>query len=139
MSDTAKSIRFGSIIAASGGEAALHIAKMADMGFESFEPFFWQTTNSQNIAELGKACLDAIGDRDITNSTLGVFGNPLETREMDLASLQAWKDCIDNAHHFGATCVAASPAVFGAVPCPKACRATSRSGPNWPNARRTRA
>lgn len=106
MSDHAKSIRIGTMIAASGGQAAPRIAQLADMGFESFEPFFWQTTNGQNIAELGKACLDAIGDRDITISTLGVFGNPLESQEMDLQTLQAWKDCIDNAYHFGATCVA---------------------------------
>ena len=25
---------------------------------------------------------------------------------MDRQTLQGWKDCIDNAHHFGATCVA---------------------------------
>ena len=35
-----------------------------------------------------------------------MFGNPLETQPMDLQTLQGWKDCIDNAHHFGATCVA---------------------------------
>ena len=35
-----------------------------------------------------------------------MFGNPLEEREADLLTLQGWKDCIDNAHHFGATCVA---------------------------------
>ena len=27
-------------------------------------------------------------------------------RNMDRETLQGWKDCIDNAHHFGATCVA---------------------------------
>ena len=76
------------------------------MGFESFEPFFWQTTNGQDLAELGKRCLEAIGNRDISISTIGVFGNPLEEQEMDRQTLQAWKDAIDNAHHFGATCVA---------------------------------
>ena len=35
-----------------------------------------------------------------------MFGNPLEDQEMDRQTLQGWKDCIDNAHHFGATCVA---------------------------------
>ena len=60
------------------GEAAERIGKIADMGFESFEPFFWQTTNGQDLAELGKRCVEAIGDRDITISTLGMFGNPLE-------------------------------------------------------------
>ena len=35
-----------------------------------------------------------------------MFGNPLEDQKMDRQTLQGWKDCIDNAHHFGATCVA---------------------------------
>lgn len=106
MSDPAKSIRIGTMIAASGGEAAARISQIADLGFESFEPFFWQTTNGQNLAELGKACVGAIGDRDITIQALGMFGNPLEDQPMDLETLQGWKDCIDNAHHFGATVVA---------------------------------
>ena len=94
------------MVSASGGKAAERIGQIADMGFESFEPFFWQTTNSQDLADLGKRCVEAIGDRDITISTLGMFGNPLEETDMDLQTLQGWKDCIDNAHHFGATCVA---------------------------------
>lgn len=99
-------IRIGTMISASGGQAAARIAQIADLGFESFEPFFWQTTNGQNLEDLGKRCRAAIGDRDITMSTLGMFGNPLETQEMDLQTLQGWKDCIDNAHHFGAHTVA---------------------------------
>ena len=35
-----------------------------------------------------------------------MFGNPLEDQEMDRQTLQGWKDCIDNAHHFGAHTVA---------------------------------
>ena len=102
----AKEIRIGTMIRASEGKAVENIAAIADMGFESFEPFFWQTTNGQNLSELGKRCRDAISDRDITISTLGMFGNPLEEQPMDLQTLQGWKDCIDNAHHFGASCVA---------------------------------
>jgi sugar phosphate isomerase/epimerase len=106
MSNPVASIRIGTMVNATGGGAAERIAEIADLGFESFEPFFWQTTNGQALSELGKRCLDAIGGRDITISTLGMFGNPLESDEMDLATLEGWKDCIDNAHHFGATCIA---------------------------------
>ncbi|MEK1928149.1 MAG: TIM barrel protein, partial [Rhizobium giardinii] len=106
MSNPAKAIRIGTMISASGGKAAARIGQIAGMGFESFEPFFWQTTNGQNLADLGKRCVEAIGDRDITISTLGMFGNPLETTDIDRDTLQGWRDCIDNAHHFGATCVA---------------------------------
>ena len=106
MSNPAKAIRIGTMVKASEpGSAPARIARIADLGFESFEPFFWQTTNGQDLAELGKRCVDAIGNRDITMSTIGMFGNPLEDQEMDRQTLQGWKDCIDNAHHFGATCV----------------------------------
>lgn len=106
MSNPAKSIRIGTMVSATKGGAAQRMAEIADLGFESFEPFFWQTTNGQNLADLGKRCREAIGDRDVTISTLGMFGNPLEETDIDLQTLQGWKDCIDNAHHFGATCVA---------------------------------
>lgn len=105
MSNPVQSIRIGTMIDAGGGHAAERIAELADLGFESFEPMFWQTTGGQDLAELGKRCRGAIGDRDITISTLGMFGNPLEEQEADLETLQGWKDCIDNAHHFGATCI----------------------------------
>ncbi|KRA99191.1 sugar phosphate isomerase [Devosia sp. Root685] len=106
MTNPAKSIRIGTMIQSTEGKAPENIARIADLGFESFEPFFWQTTNGQDLAELGKRCREAIGDRDITISTIGMFGNPLETEEKDLLTLEGWKQCIDNAHHFGATCVA---------------------------------
>jgi sugar phosphate isomerase/epimerase len=106
VTDPAKAIRIGTMIKASEPGAEDRIAQIVDLGFESFEPFFWQTTNGQNLEELGKRCRDAIGNRDITISTIGVFGNPLEDRDADRTTLAAWRDAIDNAHHFGATCVA---------------------------------
>ncbi|MEP7240105.1 MAG: sugar phosphate isomerase/epimerase, partial [Devosia sp.] len=105
MTDPAKAVRIGTMINATSGHAAARIAEIADLGFESFEPFFWQTTKGQDLAELGKRSRESIGNRDITISTLGMFGNPLEDQDLDRQTLQGWKDCIDNAHHFGATCV----------------------------------
>ncbi|HVY21144.1 MAG TPA: sugar phosphate isomerase/epimerase [Bauldia sp.] len=99
-------IRIGTMVKATEGNAAERIGQISDMGFESFEPFFWQTIRGQNLEDLGKRCREAIGSRDITISTIGMFGNPLEDQELDHQTLQGWKDCIDNAHHFGATCVA---------------------------------
>src|ERR1700749_3277155 len=96
------------MIKATEGQAPENIKAIADLGFEIFEPFFWQTTNGQNLAELGKRSLDAIGNRDITISTIGMFGNPLEDKEMDRQTLQGWKTCIDNAAASPATRVAGS-------------------------------
>jgi sugar phosphate isomerase/epimerase len=106
MSDPAKTIRIGTMIKGNGGRAAETIAAIADHGFESFEPFFWQTTQGQDLEDLGKRCREAIGNRDITISTIGMFGNPLEDEALDRDTLDGWKQCIDNAVHFGATCVA---------------------------------
>lgn len=106
MTNPSLDIRIGTMVNATGGGTPQRIAELRDLGFESFEPFFWQTTNGQDLAELGKRSREAIGARDITISTIGMFGNPLEDGEMDRQTLQGWKDCIDNAHHFGATCVA---------------------------------
>src|SRR3954454_20044183 len=94
------------MIRASEPGAADRMANLAGLGFETFEPFFWQTSNGQNLAELGKRSLEAIADRDITISTVGVFGNPLEGGDADRSTLALWEDAIENAHHFGATCVA---------------------------------
>lgn len=119
MNNPAKSIRIGTMVAATEGAAATRISEIADMGFESFEPFFWQTTNGQNLSELGKKCKDAIGDRDIKINVLGMFGNPLETEALDLETLQGWKDCIDNAHHFGADTVAGFTGRLRGKPLPE--------------------
>ena len=56
MSNPAKSIRIGTMIAATGGEAAKRIDEIADLGFESFEPFFWQTTMSWFGTVSGPGC-----------------------------------------------------------------------------------
>ena len=71
MGDPAKAVRIGTMINATAGRSAERIGEIADLGFESFEPFFWQTTNGQDLAELGKRSVEAIGNRDITISTLG--------------------------------------------------------------------
>ncbi len=105
MTNPAKAIRIGTMIDATRGRLPERIAELAPLGFESFQPMFWQSTRGQDLAELGKRSLDAIGDRDITISTIDMFGNPLEDGDIDRETLQGLKDCIDNAHHFGATCI----------------------------------
>jgi sugar phosphate isomerase/epimerase len=106
VTNPAKAIRIGTMIDATRGRLPERIAELAPLGFESFQPMFWQSTRGQDLAELAKRSLDAIGDRDITISTIDMFGNPLEDGDIDRETLQGLKDCIDNAHHFGATCVA---------------------------------
>ena len=59
---------------------------------------FYVVDKSAHLAVIDRAA----HNRDITISTLGMFGNPLEDQPLDRDTLQGWKDCIDNAHHFGA-------------------------------------
>ena len=44
MTDLAKSIRIGTMVSANKGDAAKRIREIADLGFESFEPFFGRNT-----------------------------------------------------------------------------------------------
>ena len=106
MSDPAKAIRIGTMVNLGGDNPVATARTLKRYGFESYEPFFWQTTGNADLPELAKRMRDAIGDADITMGTLGMFGNPLETGADDIEALESWKRCIDNAHYFGAECVA---------------------------------
>lgn len=100
-----KAIRIGTMIRGHEPDPVTYLEKILPHGFESIEPYFWQTVN-KDLPELAKRFKDVIGDRDVTISTLGMFGNPLEDREKDVETLRGWEMLIDNAHHFGATCIA---------------------------------
>nr|WP_210283317.1 sugar phosphate isomerase/epimerase [Phyllobacterium sp. KW56] len=86
-------------------DPAAYVKSILAHGFESFEPFFWQVMN-KDLPRLAEELKEAIGDEDVTMSTLGMFGNPLEDTEIDRETLKGWEALIDNAHHFGATTIA---------------------------------
>jgi len=100
-----KAIRIGTMIRGHEPDPVGYLEKILPHGFESIEPYFWQTVN-KDLPELAKRLKDVIGDSDVTMSTLGMFGNPLEEQPKDIETLRGWEALIDNAHHFGATCVA---------------------------------
>jgi len=99
-------IRIGTMVRGNAPDPAAYVEKILDHGFESIEPFFWQTIGNKDIPRLAAELKEAIGDRDVTISTLGMFGNPLEGTDIDRQTLAGWETLIDNAHHFGATCIA---------------------------------
>lgn len=92
-------IRIGTLI--NGADAPRMIPQIADFGFESFELTFWQTTGGIDLPELARQVREAIGDRDIVISGLGVFGNVLTGHGKNEDSLASWERCIDAAHAFG--------------------------------------
>jgi sugar phosphate isomerase/epimerase len=106
LSDALRDIRIGTMIRCNAADPAGYVRQILPHGFESIEPFFWQTIGNQDIPRLARELLEAIEDHDVAISTLGMFGNPLEDGETDRETLRGWETLIDNADLFGATCVA---------------------------------
>ncbi|MDF2834856.1 MAG: Xylose isomerase domain protein barrel [Paenibacillus sp.] len=92
-------IRIGTII--EGQDAVRAVARIAKHGFESFQISFWQTTGALDLAETAKRVREAIGDRDIRISALGVYGNPLTDSSGNEDTVASWERLIDHAHLFG--------------------------------------
>ncbi|BCP56373.1 sugar phosphate isomerase [Kaistia sp. 32K] len=99
-------IRIGTMIRANLPDPAAYVREILPLGFESIEPFFWQTLGGKDIPKLAAELKEAIGDAAVVIDTLGMFGNPLETTEIDQQTLEGWKTLIDNAHLFGAKTIA---------------------------------
>ncbi|TJX64229.1 MAG: sugar phosphate isomerase/epimerase [Mesorhizobium sp.] len=98
-------IRIGTMVRANLDDPAAYIKAILPLGFESIQPFFWQTLGGKELPRLAGQIREAIGDADVTVSSIGVFGNPLEGGDVDRGVLQAWETVIDNAHLFGASMV----------------------------------
>jgi sugar phosphate isomerase/epimerase len=98
-------IRIGTMIRANADDPASYLRQILLHGFESIEPFFWQVMN-KDLPRLAGELKEAIGDKDVVIDTLGMFGNPLQEQELDIATLEGWKALIDNAHLFGARTIA---------------------------------
>ncbi|TGS42768.1 MULTISPECIES: sugar phosphate isomerase/epimerase [unclassified Mesorhizobium] len=98
-------IRIGTMVRANLDDPAAYIKAILPLGFESIQPFFWQTLGGKDLPRLAGQIREAIGDADVTVSSIGVFGNPLEGGDVDRGVLQAWETVIDNAHLFGASMV----------------------------------
>ena len=98
-------IRIGTLVNV-GMDSPAYIEQIKHHGFESYSLVFWQTCADvewQKLADEVAAVLEGTG---AVISSLGIFGNPLEEEELDLITLQGFKDCIDNAHLFGCDIVA---------------------------------
>ena len=98
-------IRIGTMVRANLDDPAAYVRQILPLGFESIQPFFWQTLGGKDIPRLAGELREAIGNADVTISSIGVFGNPLEDGDNDRETLAAWETIIDNAHLFGADTV----------------------------------
>jgi len=94
-----KQIRIGTLV--NGLDAERVLPQIIPHGFESFSLTFWQTTNDKDLSEMAKRVKDIIGERDITISSLGIFGNPLTGTGDNADTLASWERLIDIAPEFG--------------------------------------
>ena len=106
MSAPQRALRIGTMVRAHEADPAGYVRKILPHGFESLQPFFWQTLGGHDLPLLARQIREAIGDADVTITALGVFGNPLEDGDQDRETLAAWRTVIDHAHLFGASVVA---------------------------------
>ena len=102
---TGPDIRIGTLVSA-GMKSPEYIRQILPHGFESFSLTFWQTTKGVDWKKLADGVNATLKGSGAVISSLGVFGNPLETGALDKESLQGWKDAIDNAHLFNCDIVA---------------------------------
>ena len=101
MTDPLRDVRIGTMVKANLADPAAYVRSILQHGFESIQPYFWQTMGDKDIPRLAAEIRDAIGDDDVVVSALGMFGNPLEDQELDRETLKGWQTLIDNAHLFG--------------------------------------
>ena len=87
-------------------KSADYIRQILPHGFESFSLTFWKTAEGVDFKRLAESVREVLDGTGAVISSLGIFGNPLETLPDDKITLTGWKKCIDNAHLFGCDIVA---------------------------------
>ena len=93
-------IRIGTLVN-KGEKSPEYIRQIVGYGFESFSITFWKTLGNVDLVKLADGVRAALDGTGAVISSIGVFGNPLETGEEDVASLRGWEALIDHAHLFG--------------------------------------
>jgi len=94
-----KQIKIGTLI--SGGDALRIIPQIIGYGFETFSLTFWQSTGNIVLPDLAKQVRAITDPKDVTISSLSVFGNPLTGTGANADTLASWERAIDSAHLFG--------------------------------------
>lgn len=97
---TNEGIRIGTLVN-KGEKNPEYIRQIVGYGFESFSITFWKTLGGVDLVKLADGVREALDGTGAVISTVGIFGNPLETGEEDVKSLRDWETLIDHAHLFG--------------------------------------
>jgi sugar phosphate isomerase/epimerase len=97
-------IRIGTLVGG-GADTVDKLKFLLPHGFESFSITFWQHLGDTQLPRLAEQVRQTLDGTGAVISTIGVFGNPLETGELDLKTLNGWEQAIDHAKDFGASIV----------------------------------
>ncbi len=98
-------IRIGTLVNA-GMKSPEYIRQILPHGFESFSLTFWRSCEEIDFEKLAGELGDVLEGHNAVISSIGIFGNPLESDELDVKTREGWETCIDNAHLFGCDVVA---------------------------------
>lgn len=93
-------IRIGTL-AGKGNRTPEYISKILPHGFESFQINFWQTLGDVDLTVMAPRVQETLAGHDAIISSLGIFGNPLESDQEAASTIAGWEQCIDHAHLFG--------------------------------------
>ncbi|MGE9296001.1 MAG: sugar phosphate isomerase/epimerase family protein [Puniceicoccales bacterium] len=100
-----ENIRIGTL-AGKGADTPAYIKSLLPYGFESFQINFWQRLGDVNLEKLAEETKSVLDGSGAIVSSIGVFGNPLESEELDKETLASFEQAIDHAHLFGTDIVA---------------------------------
>jgi len=95
-----ESVKVGTLVPGSQNTHK-YIEQILPLGFETFSITFWQSCEGIDLKKLAADVNSVLKGTGKTISTLGIFGNPLETRPKDLETVKGWERCIDAAGDFG--------------------------------------
>jgi len=103
-----EAIRIGTLVSGGDGgrNTAGYIRQILPHGFESFSITFWQVLGPVDLDRLADEVRGVLADSGAVISSLGIFGNPLETNETAEATRDGWRRLIDAAPRFGCDIVA---------------------------------
>ncbi len=110
-------IRIGTLVHAR--EGASYIKQILPHGFESFSITFGSDASDINMESFAAEVNEAIEGSGAVISSLGVYGNPLETEEGDKKTLESWEILIENAHLFNAGIIAGFTGRLRGKPLPE--------------------
>ncbi len=84
-----------------------YIRQILPHGFESISVTFWQRAGSDDdLARTADAVAEALEGSDCVVSSVGIYGNPLETDEDAQATRESWERLLRHAHRFKTNLIA---------------------------------